>query len=409
MKWFTYLALKQLFPSGKKVSFFSAMSILGVALGVMVLFVVQSVMEGFQSNIRTTLVETQGDILIQSPHIIHDSDNLESLLQQFPEVTAMAKYAYGVVMLKHDSRPVFPVIKGIDVENEMKVINLKNFIKRGDLENLEVGGIVLSRELAQQIRADIGSEVEIYSPTIFENFGDDEIPLPKTMEVVAIYETGYHHADRNIALVSLDTMQELYDLASGIHGISIKLRAHASPEKVAFELNQCLQPPVRATSWQEINQDFLFALKTEKTMMLFVLIFILLIAAFSIMGSLTISVIRKTREIGLISALGGTVRQCAACFIIEGFIIGVIGSALGISLGMLVLKFRNDVVAVFAKLCRIDDFMLKFYSFANMPAQYGARDVLIISVAAVVMCCIAGMFPAIKAAKIRPAEALRNE
>jgi lipoprotein-releasing system permease protein len=162
-------------------------------------------------------------------------------------------------------------------------------------------------------------------------------------------------------------------------------------------------------SWQEINGDFLFALRTEKTMMFFVLVFILLIAAFSITSALLIAVVRKTGEIGLLRALGATANGCAACFLLQGFAIGAIGSTLGIVFGTVVLRFRNGIVALFTGLCGVEDFMAKFYAFSHMPAHYDCGDVIWVMGLATVLCCMAGVVPAMRAARINPAEALRNE
>jgi lipoprotein-releasing system permease protein len=409
MKWYAYFALKQLFPTGRRLSFFSVLSIVGVALGVMVMFVVGSVMDGFQRQIMEAIVATQGDVRVDSGNIISDHGNLAEFLRSRKEVMATAPYAYGIVMLKCGDRPVFPLLKGISLDDEMRVVPLGKFIKHGSLENFKLGGIILSAELAARTGAAVGSFVELYSPAMIENSDYGEVMLPRAMEVVAIYETGYGNADRNIAIVQLDTMQDLYNLGGGVHGIAIKLKGGYAPERLTFELNRCLKSPLRAASWQEMNRDFLFALRIERTMMFFVLIFILLIAAFSMTGSLVIAVLRKVREIGLINALGGTAWQCAACFMLQGLVIGSIGSTLGIAMGLLTIKLRNHIVAAFVKLCAIDDFMLKFYSFANMPAHYTATNVLCIVAATIALCCIAGVPPAIRAAKINPAEALRNE
>jgi lipoprotein-releasing system permease protein len=386
------------------------MSILGVALGVMVLFIVQSVMNGFQHEIRQSIVDMQGEVRVDAnSNIIHNANGLSTFLKNQPEVVAVAHYAYGIVMLKYNNRPSFPIIKGIDLENEIKVVELRKFIKNGNIQDFDCESIILSSELANQIGARVGNSVEIYSPIMFEIAQSDEIVLPKTLKVVAIYETGYRQSDENIAIVTLDTLQDLYGLSEGIHGISLKLKPNIRPEKFVFELNKNLTPPIHAMSWQEMNKDLLFVLKTEKTMMFFVLVFILLVAAFSITSSMTISVVRKTHEMGLINALGGTIRQCAACFMIQGFIIGIIGSMIGIAFGMVLLKFRNNIISIFVKLCGVEDFMLKFYSFAQMPATYTLGDILKVIVFAVTICCLAGMLPAKKVAKIKPAEALRNE
>ncbi|MDR1433195.1 MAG: ABC transporter permease [Puniceicoccales bacterium] len=405
MKWYVYLALKQLFPTGKRISFFAAMSIVGVALGVVVLFVVQSVMEGFQYNIKKMIVDTQGDVRVDSKHMIFDVDKLEDFLRNFPGVAAVARYAYGMMMLKYDDRTGFPTIKGVDIENEAKVIDLRKFIKQGNLENFNCGGIVLNDEMARSVGATVGSSVEVFSPKIVEETSSGEIILQRTFDVSAIYETGY----QNVAMIAIDTLQDLYGLGEGVHGFSLRLVPGVMPEKVAFELNKDLPKEIVAMSWQEMNKGLMFALQTEKAMMSLVLMFVLLIAAFSIAGSLLASVIRKTREIGLFSALGGTVWQCAMCFVLQGAIIGIIGSFIGIIVGMVTLKFRNIIMVGFLRLCGVEDFMMKFYSFANMPSRYGKGDVLTLVAFAVFLCCLAGVLPALKVAKINPAEALRNE
>ncbi|MDR1595724.1 MAG: ABC transporter permease [Puniceicoccales bacterium] len=414
MKWYAYFAWKQLFPTGRKLSFFSAMSIFGVALGVTVLFVVQSVMDGFQHNIRRAIVETQGDVRVESQDVecqglIHGTDNLVSFLMNFPDVAAVAKYAYGITMLKCGGRTAFPMVKGIDVENEPKVVDLLKFVKHGSLEGLDCGGIALSSDLAVKIGAAVGSRVEIYSPLMVENSIDGDVILPKTLEVTMIFETGHHNTGRNTVFIAIDTLQDFYNIGDGIHGIALKVKPGVPTEKVAFALNQSLRYPLVAASWQEMNRDFLFALRMEKTMMFFVLVFILLISAFSIAGSMLISVIRKTREIGLISAIGGTVIGCSMCFFLQGAIIGIIGSTIGIIFATTVLCFRNVIVYSFAKLCGVEDFMLRFYSFANMPARYGVGDIFSTMAFAITLCCLAAVVPAIKVARINAAEALRSE
>ena len=409
MKWYTYLALKQLFPSKRKITFFSAMSIFGVSLGVCVLFVVNSVMDGFQERIKNTIAKTQGDIQILSHDIIYNTNEVYDTLKNFSEIEAVSPFACGVAMMKFENRPIFPMIKGIDAEKEPLVISLRDYINDGSLDNFDENGIIISNEIANRIGAQIGDMIDIYSPTMFENAEDNEMPLPHTLTIVATYETGYHNIDKNVAMVPLTVLQDMYNLENGVHGISVKLSNGLNAEEVAHKLNKFLPPNTFAKSWYELNEDFLFALKTEKTMMGFVLAFILIISAFSIANSLMTTVVRKTREIGLLSALGGTPIQCAACFSIQGLIVGIIGSSIGILAGMIVLRFRNNIIEIFVKICGVKDFMLKFYSFADLPAKYCAIDILKTVMFAIVVCVIASIIPARQATKINPAEALRNE
>ncbi len=409
MPWYLYLALKQLFPSGKRVSFFFLISVCGVMLGVMILVIVQSVMGGFGQTYREKIVQTNGHIRIESGEAIYDYQSVLDLVSGMEEVKGASPYAQGVVMLQHDNRPAFPVIRGIDVEREPSVVPMQDFLRLGSLDDLDDDSVLLSRALAASIGATLGSTIEVYTPLMLARLKDDELLLPRELQVVGIYETGWNDFDSNTMVSTLRLMQELYNLEGAAHGIALRLYPDIDEAKVADDLNGILIGGKRALTWLDTFGNFLWILEVEKNMMFFLLIFIVLVAAFAIANAQLLTVLRKTKEIGLLVAIGGQPRQLVACFCFQGFFIGLLGTALGIAVAMVALYFRNDIIHGFAGLTGSQEVLVKFYQFAQLPVHYTVGDFVVISVSALVLTTLAGLVPALRAANMKPAEALRSE
>lgn len=409
MPWYLYLALKQLFPSGRRLSFFFVMSVCGVMLGVMLLVIVQSVMGGFGRTYREMIVDTNGHLRVETRGVLYDWRPLEQQLQERPDVAAAAPYAHGVVMLQYRNRPLFPAIRGMDFAQEDPVIPLREFMTFGEVEEMFDDGCLLSSTLARRIGAGVGATIEVYTPLMLDRLKNDEILLPRELEVVGIYETGWNEFDSNTLVVTLRLMQELYALGDGVHGIAVRVADGVDEMALTRELNAGLDPPQRAVPWIEMYREFLWVLALEKNLMFFLLLFIVLVAAFAIAVAQLLTVLRKTREIGLLGALGGRGREVALCFCFQGFLIGLVGTVLGLALGLLALWFRNDIVSVLATITGSRDTLVQFYQFTQLPAQYNLADYVRISLAAIVLATIAGLLPARRAAKLKPAEALRHE
>ncbi|RKX36153.1 MAG: ABC transporter permease [Verrucomicrobia bacterium] len=409
MPWYLYIALKQLLPSGRRFPFFTFVSVCGVTLGVALLIIVLSVMNGFGREIRTKIVETQGDVLVQSGRIENEPEALMTLLEAFPEVAAVAPFTQGPIMLQYQSQPRFPVIYGIDLKRELEVVPLAKFLRSGDLDDLDDDSILVSSELASGLRLGVGVEVEVYSPLLVERLKNDEILLPRAVRVVGIFETGWNQIDGNTVIGSLRLMQDLYGLGNGVHGVKLRLKEGVDVDTAVQAINDRLDWGFRALSWIDSNRDFLFVLQLEKNILFFLLLFVVLVSAFAITSSLLITVVRKTREIGLFGALGGRRWQVAACFCLQGLVIGVAGTVLGFGLASVALAFRNDIIHAFAKVTQSEAALLRFYQFADLPSYSNPKDMIIIACASVVISTVAGMIPAWRAARLKPAEALRTE
>lgn len=410
MPWYFYLALKQLFPTGRKFPFFTAISVMGVSLGVMVLVVVTSVMGGFGYELRRMIVQMEGEIQVkaQTQPIMDVATTLKTV-QATPGVQAATPFVSGPVMVLAAGHPAFPMFRGIDVGTVEKVTEISRFVRVGSLNDLDDDSVILSFEVAQQLGVRLGEEVEIVTPLFLAKVSNDEIVLPRRFRVVGLFEIGHQHLDSSTIFGTFRAAQDLYGMGKGAHGLYVRVQPGASEEAVVANLNRALPPDIRAYSWMESWQSFLWVLNLEKTINFFLLLFIVVIAAFSVMSSLLISVVRKTREIGLLGALGGQARGVALCFCTQAFIIGVTGTAVGLVLGFTILAVRNHIVHGIAGVLHREETLRQFYQFSDLPAHTLPSDIIIIVIAAIAISTLAGLIPAWRAAKLKPVEALRSE
>jgi lipoprotein-releasing system permease protein len=411
MPWYLYLALKQLFPAGRKFPFFTAISVLGVALGVMVLVVSTSVMGGFGREIRRWTVDTTGDVQVRADGGINRPADFLAQLTKVPGVVAATPFAEGVVMLEHNLKPSYPAVRGIDVERVEAVTPLSKYIYFGKLDDLDDDSVILSSQLAASIGARVGDKVEVYSPLLIEALKNDEAYLGRELRVCGIFEIGHQALDSSLVFVTLRTMQDLYGRRGSADGFDVKITPGLDPDEAAARINAALPPALHghARSWMEINHDLIFILQLEQNMIFFLLTFIIIVAAFSVTSSLLIAVVRKTREIGLLGALGGQPRQVAACFCFQGLVIGMAGTVTGLALGAKVLTFRDNIVAAFTRLTQSEAAIERFYQFKQLPAHYSASYITAIIVCTITVCTLAGLLPAWRAARLKPVEALRSE
>ncbi|HLP08779.1 MAG TPA: ABC transporter permease [Opitutaceae bacterium] len=409
MTWPLYLALKQLFPTGRRVPFFTVISLLGVALGVMVLIVTLSVMGGFGQQIRKMIVDTSGDVQISASQPMANAADVMALARKIPGVVGATPHAEGVVMVLSGNKPAFPAVQGVDLGHVEEVLPLNSYLQLGSIEDLDDDSVILSVELARSLGASLGSRIELYTPLMLEKMRHDEVLLPREFRVAGLFEIGHTQLDSSLVICTLRTMQDLYGLGSSVHGVSLRLAPGADPDEVAAALNARLPRGQRALTWMESSRDFLFILQLEKNMLFFLLLFIVVVAGFSVASSLLISVVRKTREIGLLAALGGDARGVAACYCYQGLFIGLVGTALGVVLGFTAVHFRNDAVHAFTRLTQSEAALQRFYMFTEIPAHLVWTDLVMIVLSSIAIALVAAVLPAWRAARLKPSEALRSE
>lgn len=408
MPWYVYIALRHLFPRGR-FPLFTLISTVGVAAGVFLLVVVISVFNGFGHEIRTRISEAHGDIGIEAGGLFSDYQSFIAELEEDPRIDSAAPYAHGLVMMQHENRPLYPAIQGVDPFREQAVIPIADYLIAGSVEDFDDDSVLLSIGVARSLKVRTGEHVEIYTPLIFERLKQDEVLLPRSVRVAGIYETGWQEIDANSVLCTLRLMQDLYGLGDAAHGIKVRLAEGEDAEEVVRQLNREMPLPYRAFTWLSSYQAFLAAVNFEKRMMFFLLFVIVIVSAISIMSSLLVSVIRKTREIGLFSAMGASARETASCFCVQGLLVGIVGTILGFIAGFSLLSVRNELVNFFTRAVGMGDTMADVYGFSSLPIQVTFFDNALIAVLTIVASTLAGLVPAWKAGRLKPAEALRSE
>jgi len=408
MPWYLYLALKQLFPTGRRFPFFTAISVLSVALGVMLLVVVLGVMGGFGFQIRRMIVDTEGEIQIKARGLVGDYRGVVKRVEAVPGVAGATPYAAGILMVQYRNKPAFPQMRGLDMTSVERVVSLGKFVTSGSLDALDDDSVILSEGLAEALGINVGESLDVYTPLMLAR-KDVEVILPHSVRVVGVLRIGHQQLDSSTVYCTLRLAQDLYGLVRDVHGINVRLQPGANEDEVAGRINAVLPPDVRAFSWMDSFADFLWVLQLEKNMMTFVLLFVVLVAAFLTMSLLLVLVLKKTREIGLLGALGASRRQIALCFCLQGVAIGVVGTLVGLVFGFTVLHYRNDLVHALTRLTGGQELLARFYQFSELPAHSELRDVVIIVVAALVLSTLAGIIPAVMAARLKPVEALRSE
>lgn len=411
MPWSIYLALKQLFPPGKRFPAFALVSIIGVAIGVCALLVVQTVMNGFSQEHRDNIQRMYGHEIVRSVNYrpLHNYKMLIERLEKVPGVEACAPFAEGQVMVKNDDVPALPFVRGIHLTLEDQVIPVKNLIVSGSLDDLDDDRVILGDKLARTlgIRA-LGQKIEVYSPTMVDELKEDQVPLPVELEVCGIFRSGYVPADENTMLVSLRRMQDLYNLGNGVHGIRLRID---DPEKAVEYLpaiTNVLPPGLEALPWMYVNFNFLEAIRFEKSMLFFLMFIITLVASFSIASTLFSAVVKRSREIGILGALGARPRQILMIFASQGLFVGFIGFAFGCGLTFLIIAFRNNIVEFINRLFGSGEMVAQMYMFREIPVHYNVNDFLLAALFTIVTTTVAGLIPAIWASRKKPAEAMRE-
>ncbi len=409
MPWYLHLAVRQLFPTGRRFPFFTLISTLGVALGVALLVIVMGVMGGFAYEIRHMIVDTEGEIQIVAHGLIGDAPAVMKRVLAVPGVAAATPYARDAVMIKFGDKSAFPALRGLDLASVESVTRLSQYLLVGSLDDLDDDSVILSDQLAASVGANVGDTIEVYSPLIINKLAADAVFLPRQVRVVGILHIGHNQLDSSTVYGTLRLTQDLYGLGSTVHGIDVRVTPGSNEDDVVARLNAVLPEGIRAFSWEDSFSDFLWVLNLERSMIFFLLLFIVIVAAFSVTSSLLISVVRKTREIGLLGALGGRPIQVAACFCAQGLFIGVLGTAVGLALGFSALAVRNHVVLWVARVTQREEVLRRFYQFSELPAHTSGATIALIVVLTIVISTLAGLLPAWRAARLRPVDALRNE
>jgi lipoprotein-releasing system permease protein len=415
------LALRYLRPKRTFVSIITLISILGVALGVAVLIIVISVMSGFDRDLRAKILGFNAHLrIVAAGETMENYDAVMNLVASNRNVVGVAPYVLGPVLMETEpagnEQPFFavPYVRGADPARENSVSVLPQSIIAGKFD-LSGRGLVIGSALAQSLNLAVGDRVAIYSPSELKKMkehqgkSNEEAVLPDDYTVTGIFDVGYYDYNYSIAVTSLENAQELYDLGDSVHGLMVMLRDPYQAPAVSRQLASVLGPGYTITTWMQENSAILGAVIVEKNVMFYLLFFIVIVAALCILSAQITFVVQKTREIGMLKALGATNLQISGVFLAQSAIIGVLGVLAGYGLGILALTYRNEFLHVMNRLTGWELFPAKIYGFSELPAIIDVRDILLICGSSFIICILGGVLPAWRAGRLKPVEALRYE
>jgi lipoprotein-releasing system permease protein len=422
------LALRYLRPKRTFVSIITLISVLGVALGVAVLIIVISVMSGFDHDLRGKILDFNAHLKVfaldnaGSAKTMGNYAEAMRLVSSNKNVRGVAPFIFGPVLIQTEpadtnsqsSLAAAPFIRGVDANAESSVSVLPKRIIVGSFD-LSGHGLVIGSEFASNMKLSVGDRLAISSLSALkkmrENYGktNAEVILPDDYTVTGIFDVGYFDYDANVIVTSLENAQELYNLDDGAHGLMVMLRDPYQAAGVQHELEQALGPKYGVTTWMRENSAILGALAVEKNVMFYLLFFIVLVAALCILSAQITFVVQKTREIGMLKALGATNLQISGIFLGQSAIIGVLGVLAGYGLGVLAVIYRNEFLEFMRRATGWELFPASIYGFGELPAILAPRDILLICASSFVICILGGVLPALRAGRLKPVEALRYE
>ena len=414
------LALRYLRPKRTFVSIITLVSIVGVALGVTVLIVVIGVMSGFDHDLQQKIIGFSAHLTVtQSGDTMRDYESVESLVSSNKNVRGVAPFLTGPVLAEtqgSSNNPALqdaPVLRGVDPQVEGTVSELPRRVIFGNFD-LSGRGMVVGSDFASHMHLQLGDHLSIFSANEIRKMKaaydrkEYEAILPDDYEVRGIFDMGYYDYDAHVIVTSLDNAQDLYDLGDSVHGLSVMINDPYQAYEVKAQLEKTLGPDFDISTWME-GSSLLDAVKVEKNMMFFILFFIVLVAALCILSAQITFVIQKTREIGMLKALGATHLQISGIFLFQSAVIGVIGVSSGLGLGILALAYRNEFLHFLRSVTGQDIFSASVYGFGGLPALIMPSDVAVICVVSFVICLFGGLLPAWRAGRLKPVEALRYE
>jgi lipoprotein-releasing system permease protein len=407
------LAAKFLKPRRSYLSAITLLSFLGVCLGVMTLIVVLSVMRGFEMKLHEKILGFDPHLTIRNDGILYDYPAVGEALDRDKRIAGWTPFVIGPVLAEVQGRISAPQIRAIDPATISSVLPLKETLVAGEWFT-GPEGILVGESWARRHQAWLGDKVLIHSPRNIEilrnpNREPETVYLPAEYQIIGIFSTGFYDYDFNFLLLTLSEGQRLYNLDHGVHGLAVKLHDMDQVIPVQTDLHQKLDPYLRVDSWMDLNRTLFSAVAVERRVMTFILFFIMIVAAFGLSGTTLTVVIQKSREIGLLKALGADDGQVMRVFTIYGLIVGIFGAVAGIGAGGGVLLYRNDFSRLLADVFGVDVFPAEIYHFSEIPAVWNWALVGGIGLAGVLLSALVSVVPALVAARLDPARSLHYE
>ncbi|MDY7579212.1 lipoprotein-releasing ABC transporter permease subunit [Herbaspirillum sp. RTI4] len=392
------------------ISFISLISMAGIALGVAALIVVLSVMNGFQKEVRDRMLSVLSHIeVFDNSGTMYDWQALAKDAFKNPEVIGAAPYVAAQAMMTRDETVRGVMVRGVLPEQEPKVSDVAGQVRQGKFADLKEGefNIVLGGELARGLRAGIGDKVTLIAPQ-GQVTPAGVLPRLKQFTVVGIFEAGHYEFDSSLAFIQLNDAEKMFRTDAPT-GLRLRIRDMLEAPQVADQLASTLPGNVYTRDWSQQNANWFAAVKTEKRMMFIILTLIIAVAAFNLVSTLVMTVTDKQPDIAILRTLGASPGSIMKIFMIQGALVGLIGTAIGVTLGVLIALNIDVIVPGIEHLLHVQFLPKSIYVISELPSDLDWNDVMKIGGVSVVLAFLATLYPSWAAARVKPAEALRYE
>jgi lipoprotein-releasing system permease protein len=392
------------------ISFISLISMVGIALGVAVLIVVLSVMNGFQTEVRTRILGVASHLVLTGPgSSLADWQSVVRMASAHPRVVAAAPFVQAQGMLTADGVARGVGVRGVLPQAEDQVADFSQHMVTGRVDALQPGGygIVLGADLARALRVAPGEKVALIAPQgIVTPAG--LVPRLRQFTVVGTFDVGFNEADAGLALIHLADAQRLYQLGERVSGVRLKLQDLFEARRVGRELI-AEQPELFGYDWTNSHPNLFRAVQIEKRMMFIILTLIIAVATFNVVSTLVMLVTDKQADIAILRTLGAPPRSIMEVFMVQGSVIGVVGTILGVLGGVILAINVEPVVGAIEKAFGVRFMDPSVYLIPYLPSEVQSGDVLSIALISLVLSFLATVYPSWRASRVNPAEALRYE
>jgi lipoprotein-releasing system permease protein len=392
------------------ISFISLISMAGIALGVAALIVVLSVMNGFQKEVRDRMLSVLPHIeVLDTSGALSDWQATALEVEKNKAVLGSAPYVDAQAMIINDGVMRGVILRGILPEQEPKVSVVASKVKAGKLTDLREGefNIILGIELARAMHVSIGDKVTLAAPES-QLTPAGMVPRLKGFTVVAVFEAGHYEFDSGMAFIHIADAQKFFRQPAP-SGLRLRIQDMLKAPQVAYELRNSLSQNLVTRDWSQQNANYFAAVKTEKTMMFIILTLIIAVAAFNLVSTLVMTVTEKQADIAILRTLGASPWSIMKIFMIQGALVGLLGTALGVGFGILVALNIDVIVPFIERILGIQFLAKEVYVISSLPSDLHWADVWTIGCVAIVLAFFATIYPSWRAARVKPAEALRYE
>lgn len=393
------------------ISFISLIAMLGITLGVWALITVLSIMNGFEAELRDRILGVASHVTITGAEGgLRDWERLGSRIEQLTEVTGLAPYVLGQGMLSKGESVSGAIVRGVRPDKEPAVSDIGRNMKAGSLDSLKEGEyrILIGSALARSLGVGLGSRLIVVAPK-GRITPAGMLPRLRRFTVSGIFEIGMYEYDSGLALIHLDDARTLYQTGDAVSGLRLKLDDVFRAPLVRNTLAQSLEAGYYISDWTREHRNFFRALKIEKRVMFIILFLIVAVAAFNIVSTLVMVVTDKQSDIAILRTLGLRPSSVMGIFIVQGMVIGVVGTLLGGITGVITALNIETLVPFIENLIGVQFFPADVYVISDFPADMHWADVIVVTLASLGMSAIATLYPASRASRTQPAEALRYE